>query len=196
MLIRYIYKFVCNFRCLILNALNFLELEFRGVHYGKNLNIKGRLMLFGHGNLYIGDNVTINSNINFNPIGGMSGVIINVGEKGCVRIGNGSGLSNSAIVSYCSVDIGENVFIGGNCVIYDTDFHSLNLTKRIADIDDDINSKPVVIKDGAFIGGSSIILKGVTIGKESIVGAGSVVTHNIPDGEIWGGNPAQFIRRL
>ena len=55
---------------------------------------------------------------------------------------------------------------------------------------------PVVIKDGAFIGAHCIILKGVSIGEKSVVGAGSVVTKSIPDGEIWAGNPAKFIRRI
>ena len=53
-----------------------------------------------------------------------------------------------------------------------------------------------MIKDHAFIGAHSLILKGVTIGKYSVVGAGSVVTKSIPDGEIWAGNPAHFIRKL
>lgn len=57
-------------------------------------------------------------------------------------------------------------------------------------------TSPVVIKDGAFIGAHCIILKGVTIGENSIVGAGSVVTKSIPDGEIWAGNPVKFIRRV
>ena len=59
-----------------------------------------------------------------------------------------------------------------------------------------ILTRPVVIRDGAFIGAHSIILKGVTVGEKSVVGAGSVVTRSIPDGEIWAGNPARFIRKL
>lgn len=55
-------------------------------------------------------------------------------------------------------------------------------------------AKSIYIEDGAFIGGNSIILKGVKIGKNSVVGAGSVVTRDIPDGEIWAGNPARKIR--
>ena len=62
--------------------------------------------------------------------------------------------------------------------------------------DTHIKTKPILIKEGAFIGAQSIILKGVTIGKHSVVGAGSVVTKDIPDGEIWGGNPAVFIRKV
>lgn len=62
--------------------------------------------------------------------------------------------------------------------------------------DKNINAAPIMIKDGAFIGTRSIILKGVTIGERSIVEAGSVVTKSIPHDEVWAGNPAQFIKRL
>jgi acetyltransferase-like isoleucine patch superfamily enzyme len=59
----------------------------------------------------------------------------------------------------------------------------------------DVSVAPVVIKDGAFIGGHSTILKGVTIGERAIVGAGSVVRQNIPADEIWAGNPAKSVRK-
>lgn len=54
----------------------------------------------------------------------------------------------------------------------------------------------MTIKDNAFIGAHSIILKGVTIGEKSIIGAGSVVARDVPDGEIWAGNPAKFIKNI
>lgn len=54
----------------------------------------------------------------------------------------------------------------------------------------------MVIEDNVFIGARCIILKGVTIGENSIVGAGSVVTKSIPANEIWAGNPAKFIRKI
>lgn len=53
----------------------------------------------------------------------------------------------------------------------------------------------VILKEGCFIGTHTIITKPVTIGKEAIVGAGSIVTKDIPDGEVWAGNPARFIRK-
>ena len=55
---------------------------------------------------------------------------------------------------------------------------------------------PVYIGEGVFIGACSIVTKGVSIGKHSVVGAGSVVTHDIPEEEIWAGNPARFIKKL
>ncbi len=59
-----------------------------------------------------------------------------------------------------------------------------------------IKSKKVILKESCFIGASSIILPGVTIGQKSIIGAGSVVRDNIPDNEIWAGNPAIKLRDL
>jgi len=55
---------------------------------------------------------------------------------------------------------------------------------------------PTVIEEYASIGSSSTILCGVTIGRGAVVGAGSVVTKNIPAGEIWAGNPARFFRKV
>lgn len=63
-------------------------------------------------------------------------------------------------------------------------------------VDLGVKHATVVIKDGAFIGAHTIVLKGVTIGERSIVGAGSVVSRSIPDYEIWAGNPAKFIKKV
>ena len=92
--------------------------------------------------------------------------------------------------------IGDNVRVGGGCKIWDTDFHSTNPFSRISEHDYDVRASSILIDSRAFIGGGSIILKGVSIGENSIVAAGSVVTKNIPSNEIWGGNPAKYIRKL
>jgi acetyltransferase-like isoleucine patch superfamily enzyme len=85
--------------------------------------------------------------------------------------------------------------IGGGVTIVDTDFHSLNPQHwhTAADL---LNMKriPVVINDNVFIGMNTIILKGVVIGSNTVIAAGSVIIKSIPDNQIWGGNPAQFIR--
>ena len=84
----------------------------------------------------------------------------------------------------------------GGTFVYTTDFHSLN--KDIRKTSDDLKSRkcaPVIIENDVFIGAHCIILKGVTIGEGSIIGAGSVVTKSVPAGEIWAGNPAHFIRK-
>ena len=86
----------------------------------------------------------------------------------------------------------------GGTKVYDTDFHSLDYTKRRISKEDmgDKKMAKVTIEHDAFIGAGCLILKGVTIGACSIVGAGSVVTKSIPPHQLWAGNPARFIRAL
>lgn len=145
--------------------------------------------------LQIGDNVKIWSKASVNPTSGFNQSSFRTEEKGNIQIGNNVGLSHVNITSYESVIIEDNVRIGSGVKIWDTDFHSLDYEDRINE-DRRIKSKPIRVCEGAFIGACSIILKGVTIGRHSIIGAGSVVTKDVPDGEIWAGNPAQFIRRI
>ena len=112
-------------------------------------------------------------------------------------IGNNVGISSSAIVCFKEIIIEDNVKIGGNTVIYDSDFHSLKQDERcvIPEIKNNIKHKSVIIKRNAFIGAHCTILKGVTIGEGSIIGAGSVVRNSVPSNEIWAGNPAVFIKK-
>lgn len=117
---------------------------------------------------------------------------------GVLSIGDNSGISNTAITVAESINIGRNVFIGAGCKIYDTDFHPIEAEFRFGSNADITRTKTkrVIIEDGAFIGGHSIVLKGTHIGENSVIGAGSVVTGNIPANEIWAGNPVRFIRKI
>ena len=80
----------------------------------------------------------------------------------------------------------------------DSNFHSINWIERQNPELDKQNAKSEEINIGnnVFIGARSIICKGVNIGDRSIVAAGSVVVRSIPANEIWGGNPAKFIKKL
>lgn len=157
--------------------------------------IKGIICFEGSANVVIGENVRINSGKKYNVIGGSERTVFRTFDNGMIEILSGAGISNSTFVSQESITIGRNVLIGGGCKFYDTDFHPLSAEERIHTTNPGKVS-PIVVKDGAFIGAQSIVLKGVTIGENSIIGAGSVVTKRIPDNEVWAGNPAKFIRRL
>lgn len=171
--------------CLIIN----------GVEFGKNLMIRGKLKIYNQGKIMIGNNVTINSADWANPVGGWNHTLLQVGG-GTLLIGDGVGISNSAITCWEHVEIGNDVLIGSGVRIYDTDFHPLESKYRYGEKKNGSRAmhNPVYIEDGVFIGAGSIILKGVRIGKNSIVGAGSVVAKSIPEGEIWAGNPAKKVR--
>lgn len=142
----------------------------------------------------IGDNCSFNSRVFYNPIGRNQKCQIVVGKDAVLTIGRNVGISSSAIVCYKSITIGDNVKIGGNTVIYDSDFHSLDFSKRKFSETDVPEMKPVLISDDVFIGAHVTILKGVHIGSRAVIAAGSVVTKSIPADEIWGGNPAKRIR--
>ena len=148
------------------------------------------------GKFHIGDNLHINNGRRFNQIGRQQPCYFIVYNDAVLKLGNNVGMSATAIVCFKSITIGNNVKIGGNVVIYDTDFHSLDkVDRRDPKLDQEKKQcRDVVIEDDVFIGAHSIILKGVTIGEGSIIGAGSVVSKSIPKNEIWAGNPARFIK--
>lgn len=150
------------------------------------------------GKFVIGKGFKSNNREMSNPIGRFNRCSFIVGNKGMLIIGNNVGMSSTAIVCHHHIEIGDNVKLGGNVVIYDTDFHSLSAESRLVPKMDQAGTKTAAIKIGnsAFIGGHSTILKGVTIGENSIVGACSVVTKSIPPNEIWAGNPVKKVRTL
>jgi acetyltransferase-like isoleucine patch superfamily enzyme len=160
----------------------------------KNFEINGVISVRGRGVIIIGENFSGNSGKNNNPIGGDICLRLVCVNQGIIRIGNNVGISNSTIYCTKEVEIGDNVMIGGGCKIWDTNFHSLNAYERVYNGDKEIKSAKIIINKNSFIGGGSTILKGVEIGENSIVAAGSIVVKNIPANEIWGGNPAKFIK--
>lgn len=172
---------------------NAVILRYRRVEVGQGVRINGRIHIFGQGLIAIKDNVRINSSRSSNPIGGDRETVLFTGTNGRISIGKGTGLSNASIVSYESVSIGENCKIGGSVHIYDTDFHSIDYAKR-NNGDVGAKSSPIVIGDNVFIGAHSIILKGVHIGFGAVIGAGSIVTKNVPELEVWAGNPAKRVK--
>mgnify|MGYP000736046778 FL=1 len=174
-----------------------IHLFITGISFGKNFHTTGHIIIYNRGKVTIGDNVTINSSGWSNPIGGGEHTYIQVFPQGTISIGDGVGISNAALTSRARIEIHDHVLIGAGCKIYDTDFHPLEDFYRYGSQKDNshIESKDIVIEEGAFIGGGSYILKGAYIGRNAIVGASSVVTGKIPEGEIWAGNPARFIRK-
>ena len=155
------------------------------------------IMVAQGGRMSIGKNFCMNNGVKGNPIGCYERCTFFV-DRGCtLTIGDNVGISQTALIAHADLTIGDNVKIGGGTCIYTSDFHSLDATIRASKEDMKHRvSKPVIIEHDAFIGARCLILKGVTIGVGSIIGAGSVVTKSVPAGEIWAGNPAKFIREI
>lgn len=188
-IIRYILLITSTFRNKLVMILN-------NIKFGKKFVSCGNIIFRRYsGNIVIGDNVNINSHRLSNPIGGDNITLFVTSDNGYIRIGDRVGISNSCFFSVCGITIEDDVCIGAGCKIYDTNFHSIYPEYRLNG-NTEIRTSPILIRKKSFIGGHSIILKGVTIGEGAVVAAGSVVSKDIPDYEVWGGNPARFLKKI
>jgi maltose O-acetyltransferase len=108
---------------------------------------------------------------------------------------------NCTFVDNNRIDIGSNVLIAPNVQIY-TATHSTKVNERMVQDWSEgeeicrTYALPVRVEDGVWIGGGSVLLPGVTIGRNSVIGAGSVVSGNIPENTIAAGNPCKIIRNI
>ena len=177
-----------------------IVLRFRKVKIGQGVKFYGMPMV----SMSDGSQICIGSNSKFCSVSEMTALGVNhevvlrtlmPGAK--IIIGSETGISGGAICAAICVEIGSQCLIGANVVITDTDFHTMNPVGRHDDRNLlDVASSPVVVEDNVFIGTNSIILKGVRVGRNSVVGAFSVVTKDVPADSIVAGNPARIIGRL
>lgn len=178
---------------------NRLDWRLKGAEMGPRFKVRDRayLTLCPGARLSIGSDFNMLSGDGLNPLGRNLRSKIFLAPGARVTIGNHVGISCSAIRAKESINIGDWVNIGADCIIMDTDAHSLQWQVRCT-ADDAANAKsaPIVIGDHCLIGARCIILKGVTIGSRTIIAAGSVVTRPIPADCIAAGNPARVIKQL
>lgn len=178
----------------------YLEYLKNRIKYRKNIRFRGYTVLHA----FPGSAINISKEgcciVNSHPLSNLVGLfqrtIIVARYGGIIRIGHHCGISGSTIYAMDRIEIGDNVLIGGNCKIIDNDFHPLQAEKRLNQKPDVIKKAPIVIGDGCFIGANSIILKGTALGKNCVVGAGSVVHGIFPDNVIIAGNPAKIIKEI
>lgn len=112
--------------------------------------------------------------------------VVSIGDR-CL-IGKGSG-----IVGHFSITIGNDVWTGHH--VYITDQNHGYESIEIPISQQSQPERPVVIGDGSWLGFGTVVLPGVTIGKHVVIGANSVVTHDIPDYSVAVGAPAQVVKR-
>lgn len=136
-------------------------------------------------------------------------------DSGYIQIGEGTFINgNSSLICRSEIEVGKFVTIAWGCTIYDHNSHSLDYRHRVSDIKrqlhdyrsgqnfiqnkdwSTVKSKKITIEDYAWIGMNCTILSGVTVGKGAIIGAGSVVRHDVEPWTVVAGNPAQFVKRL
>lgn len=147
------------------------------VKLGENVKIHAYVNLYG---CSIGDNSKI-------------GAFVEI-QKGA-NVGKNCKISSHTFICE-GVTIRDNVFVGHNVTFINDKYPKSINPEGGLQTDEDWAVVPIMIEEGASIGSSATIMCGVTIGTWSIVGAGSVVTTDVPAGEIWAGNPAKFIRKV
>ncbi|WP_290793247.1 acyltransferase [Flavihumibacter sp. UBA7668] len=178
------------------SGVTYLFARIYGIQLGKNALFFKFSTFFMHEQsaIIIGDNCQFRSGVVTNLFGLNHRCVLSTHRTGAqIKIGNGSGLSGTTIGCATSVELGEQVMVGANSVITDFDWHSLDPYHRN---DGEIVSRPVYIGDRVWIGANCLVLKGVTIGENTVVGAGSVVSSSLPANMICAGNPCKPIKPL
>lgn len=177
---------------------NRLKLKAHNVKIGSNIRIYNKTGILIHrgATVSIGDNFQFVSGGWFNPLTGNRGGMIYCASTGRIDIGDNSGASSACLWCINHIIIGNNVKIGADSVLIDNDAHNLDYIIRRNSKKDIAASAPITIEDDVLIGARTIVLKGVRIGARSIIGAGSVVTNDIPADCIAAGNPCRVIKNL
>lgn len=190
----------------ILNYLIPISLRYNGIlQLGQNSFIKGSFFISTpkkNNKITVGENCSLFCKVFFEN------------ENAQIKIGDNVYIGKSELYSINGIEIGNNVLISWGVVIYDHNSHSLYSKERCSDIIavnkniqegkaisygkdwTNVKSEKIVISDNVWIGMESMILKGVSIGENSIVAARSVVTKNVPPNVVVGGNPAKIIKEL
>ena len=174
-----------------------LSLKFRSDVELKKLKLDGRPIIDVRdgAKLILGNNVRLNS-INRGYHINMFGPVKLFADRpgAIIRIGDDTRIHGSCIHAYENVSIGARCLIAANCNIMDGSGHSLSFDN----VDNRVNThgdiRPVVIEDSVWICANTIILPGVTIGRGTVIAAGSVVTKSLPSMVLAGGNPARVIK--
>jgi acetyltransferase-like isoleucine patch superfamily enzyme len=168
-----------------------------GFEIGTGAKLYGWPILFRNygARVIIGKNLTLRSSPRSNFIGvNRPCYICAVKKDASVTIGDECGFTSTVISAWSSIHIGNRVLCGANTTITDSDWHHADPERR-AD-SEGVPCAPVVIEDNVWLGMNCIVLKGVRIGRDTVVAAGSIVTDNLPPGVIASGVPAKVRRTI
>lgn len=169
--------------------------------YGNKVTMKGPCAL-NYGTLMLGmrdkTQIILGKGVDINGC-------LSVGKNGKITLGDYALVGPRALIQALSrIDIGRFAYIGPDVLIIDSNHHSIYAMDRMIDVlavDKGISglnavSKAIKIGNHVWIGRRAMIFKGVTIGDRSIVGAGAIVTHDVPPDVVVAGNPAKIVKEI
>lgn len=154
--------------------------------FGFRSRLSSPALLTNTGRVRIGKGVSIRKGARIEVV--RDGGAIEIGDGTSIQFDFHCGAANQVV-------IGKDVLIAGRVYISDHDhvFDHCELPPRLCR---DLVSSPVIIEDGVWLGEGCVVLKGVRIGRRSVVGANAVVTKSVPDGCVVCGVPAKIVRRI
>ena len=157
----------------------------KATNLGSRVRVKGRPRVVNDGVLNVGERVRIVSTV--------ATTELVVSRYGKMEIGVSTFINyGCSITASCSVHIGANCNIGTHVMMMDNEFHRIEPERR----NETPESAAIHLGDNVWVGGRAIILSGVTIGDDSVIGAGSIVTSNVPPRSIAAGVPAKVLRAI
>jgi len=169
----------------------------------KGISIEGPIIVRGYplielakgARIVIGSNVTLNSSNRGYHLNMHSPVKLMADKaEAMISIGANTRIHGSCIHARESITIGNNCLIAANALIVDSSGHDISFPDVENRIHTTGEASPVAVEDNVWIGANSIVLPGVRIGSGSIIGAGSVVTKDVPAFSVAAGNPARVIK--
>jgi acetyltransferase-like isoleucine patch superfamily enzyme len=174
-----------------LGGRNILSAKWWGVNLGHKSKFDGKCYF----KRYPGSKITVGNECEFlsRPNSNLIGInhpciISTLTPSAVIEIGNNCGFSGVVIGAFKMIKIGNNFRCGANALITDSDWHPDDPRSG--------NPKDVIIGDNVWLGLNTTVLKGVSIGENSVIGAESVVTRDIPSNVIAAGNPCRVIKKI
>ncbi len=152
---------------------------------GARFSISSDVLITGFASVEVDDGVAIGR-----------GSMLYAHDSDGIRLGNGASIGQGVILSSADggrIDIGEHVLIGPRAVLIAANHHYERANTPI--IRQGHVARPIMVEPDVWIGANCVVVGGVKIGRGSVIGAGAVVTKDVPPMEVWGGVPAKFIKR-
>ncbi|QOC92603.1 acyltransferase [Micromonospora craniellae] len=157
------------------------SLRYPRLTLGRDVEIRGRIRLRRGVRVTIGDRTRLNKLVRF-------------AGPGEVRVGADCLLNATWVGTWTSVTIGNRCLLS-DCELLDNDFHNLPPAQR-HDPPTSATLAPITVEDNVWIGAHALVMKGVRIGRDSVVGAATVVRTDVPPGVVVIGNPQQTVKKF